>query len=118
MSVSVLGDSKTSNGDVLSKVLISGFGSNAGCVAGADRRFTGIALSASSSTKSLTINSFVEKSFSSKLGPWGNRALGPDPDSALFTAINAAGPRGASVLCWAIRSVHQLALATASLKLP
>lgn len=93
-----LEDLETRTGDVLSKVLIRGFGSNAGCVAGADRRFTGIALSANSSTKSLTMNSLVEKSFSSKLGPWGNRALGPDPDSALFTAINAAGPRGASVL--------------------
>lgn len=88
----------TRNGDILSKVLIRGFGSNAGCVAGADRLFTGMALSASSSTKSLTMNSLVEKSFSSKLGPWGNRALGPDPDSALLTAINAAGPRGEPVL--------------------
>lgn len=96
--MSVLGDLEQSSDDVLSKVLIRGFGSNAGWVAGADRRFTGMALSANSSTKSLTMNSLVEKSFSSKLGPWGNRALGPDPDSALFTAINAAGPRGASVL--------------------
>jgi hypothetical protein len=105
------------SGDVLSKVLIRGFGSKAGCVAGADRRFTGIALSANSSTKSLTMNSLVEKSFSSKLGPWGNKALGPDPDSALFTAIDAAGPLGASVLRLAIRSDHQLLLPVASLRL-
>lgn len=103
--------------DVLSNVLISGFGSKAGCAAGADRRFTGIALSASSSTKSLTMNSLVEKSFSCKLGPWGNKAFGPDPDSALFTAIDAAGPRGASVLDEAVRSDHQLPLPAASLKL-
>lgn len=47
--------------------------------------------------KSRVMNSLVEKSSSAKLGPWGNRALVPDPDSALSLALKdivAAGPRG------------------------
>lgn len=81
----------------LSKVLINGFGSNAGWVAGPDRRFAGVAPSANSSMKSRVMKSLVEKSSSAKLGPWGNKALVPDPDSALSLALNdivAAGPRG------------------------
>lgn len=93
---------------VLSKVLIKGFGSNAGWVAGPDRRFTGMAPSASSSMKSRVIKSLVEKSSSEKLGPWGNKALEPDPDSALSLAlidIVAAGPRGTPLVCGGL-SIH------------
>lgn len=91
-------------GYVLSKVLIKGFGSNAGWVAGPDRRFAGVAPSANSSMKSRVMKSLVEKSSSEKLGPWGNKALepGPDPDSALSLALNdaivAAGPRGTQLV--------------------
>jgi hypothetical protein len=48
-----------------------GFGSKAVCP-GPDRRLTGIALSESSSTKSLTIKSLFEKFSKVKLGPLGN----------------------------------------------
>jgi hypothetical protein len=57
-------------GAILSKVLINGFGSNA-CWAGPDRRLTGIALSARSSIKSLTMKSLFEKFSKVKLGPLG-----------------------------------------------
>lgn len=87
---------------VLSNVLIKGLGSNAGWAAGPDRRFAGVAPSASSSMKSRVMKSLVEKSSSEKLGPWGNKALEPDPDSALSLALNAivvAGPRGTQLVC-------------------
>lgn len=48
-----------------------GLGSNA-CCAGPERRFTGTALSARSSTKSLTMKSLFEKFSKVKLGPLGN----------------------------------------------
>lgn len=86
---------------ILSKVLINGLGSNAGWVAGPERRFAGVAPSANSSMKSRVMKSLVEKSSSEKLGPWGNKALEPDPDSALSLALNdivAAGPRGTQSL--------------------
>jgi hypothetical protein len=55
---------------LLSKVLINGFGSNA-CCAGPERRLIGIALSARSSMKSLTMKSLFEKFSNVKLGPFG-----------------------------------------------
>lgn len=63
---------------MLSKVRMRGFGSNA-CCPGPERRFTGTALSARSSTKSLTIKSLFEKFSKVKLGPLGNidRVLPP-----------------------------------------
>lgn len=73
-------------------------------MAGPERRFAGVAPSASSSMKSRVMKSLVEKSSSEKLGPWGNKALEPEtePDSALSLALSlalkdaivAAGPRG------------------------
>lgn len=83
---------------LLSKVLIKGFGSNAGCAAGPDRRFNGTAASARSSMKSRVMKSLVEKSSSLKLGPWGNKALEPNMDSvrsALDDMIGAVAPKGA-----------------------
>lgn len=49
-----------------------GFASKACCCPGPDRRFTGIALSESSSIKSLTMKSLFEKFSKVKLGPVGN----------------------------------------------
>lgn len=98
---------------ILSKVLIKGFGSNAGWEAAPDRRFTGTAASASSSTKSRVIKSLVEKSSSEKLGPWGNSALVPMMDSALsalYAMVGAGGPRGTGVLWHESRSSHQSVL--------
>jgi hypothetical protein len=61
---------QSGQGVILSKVLINGFGSNA-CWAGPDRRLMGIALSARSSIKSLTMKSLFEKFSKVKLGPFG-----------------------------------------------
>ena len=63
-------------GHTLSKLLITAFESNASC-AGTERRFTGPALSATSSMKSLTIKSLFEMFSSVKLGPVGNKVLAP-----------------------------------------
>lgn len=63
--------------NLLSNVRINGFGSNAACAI-PDRRFEGTAVSAKLSTKSRTIKSLLEKSSNVKLGPLGNRVLGPE----------------------------------------
>jgi hypothetical protein len=71
---------------ILSNVLISGFGSKAACP-GPERRFMGIALSESSSTKSLTMKSLFEKFSRVKLGPLGNIDLTLPPPLLFMDAI-------------------------------
>lgn len=61
-----------------------GLGSKA-CWAGPDRRFAGIALSESSSTKSLTMKSLLEKFSKVKLGPLGKIVLPPAPEMELLS---------------------------------
>jgi hypothetical protein len=68
-----------------------GFGSKA-CCAGPDRRFAGIELSESSSTKSLTMKSLFEKFSKVKLGPLGKIGLPPAPRMELLS-IDAIAPR-------------------------
>jgi hypothetical protein len=76
-----------------SKVLIRGFGSNA-CCAGPERRFTGTALSARSSIKSLTMKSLFEKFSNVKLGALGKMDLPLPPPPLLRCAIdNSVKPR-------------------------
>jgi hypothetical protein len=70
-----------------SKVLMRGFASNA-CCAGPERRFTGTALSARSSIKSLTMKSLFEKLSNVKLGPLGKMDLPLPPPPLLRCAID------------------------------
>ena len=78
--------------NILSNVLIRGFGSNI-CCAGPDRRFTGTAVSARVSTKSRTIKSLFEKSSKVKLGPLGKRALEPpEPALSIIGDVGTASP--------------------------
>lgn len=87
--------------DILSKVLMRGLGSNAAC-AGADFLFVGMALSASSSTKSRAMKSFVEK-FSSvnsgALGKTDRPFAAVDVDVDAFDAIAKSPSSPQSALC-------------------
>lgn len=83
---------------LLSKVRISGFGSNACCKAAPDRRFAGIAVSANESTKSRTVKSLLEKSSSVKLGPLGKRLRdATDPARSIASSCRGCAQRSSPI---------------------